>query len=126
MSVLGLGTDIVRVARIADLVDRHGPRFLDRIYRPEEQAVLRRHRAAAAAALAARWAAKEACIKALGIHASGVPYRDVEVVRRTSGQPELHLHGAARSALEALGARWTLVTMSHEHDHAIATVLLLV
>jgi holo-[acyl-carrier protein] synthase len=125
MSVLGLGTDIVRVGRIADLVDRHGARFLDRIFRPDEQAVLRRHRTAAAAALAARWAAKEACIKALGVHAGGIPYRDVEVVRRESGQPELRLHGAARSALDALGASRALVTMSHEHDHAIATVLLL-
>jgi holo-[acyl-carrier protein] synthase len=125
MSVLGLGTDIVRVARIADVVARHGQRFLDRVYRPEEQQVLRRHGPAAAAALAARWAAKEAFVKAVGPHAAGIPYRDVEVVRGASGAPSLRLHGAAAEALAARGASQALVSMSHERDHAMATVILL-
>ncbi len=125
MSVLGLGTDIVRVERIADLVARHGHRFLDRVYRPDEQRVLDRTTDAASAALAARWAAKEAFIKALGPDASAVPYRDVEVVRGDSGAPTLLLHGAARTALEGRGARQALVSMSHERDHATATVILI-
>lgn len=124
MSIRGLGTDIVSVARIARLVDRHGVRFLDRVYRPEEQAVLARHGQAAAAALAARWAAKEAFVKALGDGAGGVGYRDVEVVREASGQPRLRLHGRAAAAFAALGAREALVSLSHEHDHATATVIL--
>ncbi len=125
MAVLGLGTDIGRVQRIADLVERHGARFLDRIYRPEEQVVLDRVPAAAAAALAARWAAKEAFIKALGVRATGVPYRDVEVVRGESGAPSLRLHGAAAKALGDLGGGGVLVSMSHERDHATATVVII-
>lgn len=124
MTVLGLGTDIVGVARIAALVEQHGDRFVDRIFRVDERAVLTRQPRAAAAALAARWAAKEACVKALGAHASGVPYRDIEIVRLPSGQPEIRFHGAAETAAAALGVRAALVTMSHEHDHAIATVIL--
>jgi holo-[acyl-carrier protein] synthase len=125
MTVRGLGTDIVSVARIADLVARHGERFLDRVFRPGEQAVLQRTGAAAAAGLAARWAAKEAFIKALGERASGVPFRDVELVRGPNGQPQLVLHGAAAAALAALGASRALVSLSHERDHATATVILL-
>jgi holo-[acyl-carrier protein] synthase len=124
MSVLGLGTDIVRIARIADLVDRYGSRFLDRVFRPAEQAVLERSAPAAHAALAARWAAKEAFVKALGTGATGVPYRDVEVVRGAAGEPSLRLHGAAARAMADLGATRALVSLSHEHDHATATVIL--
>ena len=125
MSVLGLGTDIVRVARIAELVDRYEGRFLDRVFRPDEQRVLERTGEAAAAALAGRWAAKEAFVKALGSRATGVPYRDVEVVRGVAGEPSLRLHGAAEEALRALGAQTALVSLSHERDHATATVILI-
>ena len=125
MSVRGLGTDIVRVGRIAELVEKFGARFLDRVYRPEEQKVLERTRPAAAAALAARWAAKEAFVKALGPEAASVPYRDVEVVRDASGAPSLRLHGKAREALAGRGATQALVSLSHERDHATATVILI-
>lgn len=125
MTVRGLGTDIVSVERIAALAGRHQQRFLDRVFRPQEQEVLQRVGRAAMAGLAARWAAKEAFVKALGPGAAGVPYRDVEVVRGPSGQPSLRLHGEAARALGALGATRCLVSLSHERDHAIATVILL-
>jgi len=125
MSIHGLGTDIIRVDRIGDLVDRYGDRFLNRVYREGELTVLERTRNAAMAALAARWAAKEAFVKALGSLAEGVPYRDVEVVRSDSGAPQLRLHGAAAAALAAKGANGTMVSLSHERDHATATVILL-
>ncbi len=124
MSVRGLGTDVVEVARIAQLVDRYGARFLDRVFRPAEQAVLARTPAAAAAALAARWAAKEALVKALGAHAAGVSYRDVEVTRDAQGVPGLRLHGAAAAAVSRTGARQALVSLSHERAYAVATVVL--
>lgn len=124
MSVIGLGTDIVAVARIADLAQRYGDRFLDRVFRPGEKAVGRRVGAAGPAALAARWAAKEAFVKALGPLAEGVPYRDVEVVNEPSGAPALRLHGAAERALAARGADHALVSLSHETTHATATVIL--
>lgn len=125
MSLRGLGTDIVSVARIAAVVERHGERFLARCYRPGELAVVRdRVPAAAQAALAARWAAKEAFVKAVGPHGAGVVYRDVEVVRGDDGAPRLHLHGTAQAALAAAGAEGTLLSLSHEQEFAIATVVL--
>jgi len=125
LSLHGLGTDIVAVARIAALVDRYGDRFLTRCFRPREQALLdERVPAAAYAALAARWAAKEAFIKAVGARGAGVVYRDIEVVRRPDGAPELRLHGSAAAALAAAGARGTLVSLSHEGQYAVATVVL--
>jgi holo-[acyl-carrier protein] synthase len=125
LSLHGLGTDIVAVARIAALVDRYGDRFLARCFRPGEQALLDdRVPAAAHAALAARWAAKEAFIKAVGAHGAAVVYRDIEVVRRPDGAPELRLHGSATAALAAAGASGTLVSLSHERQYAVATVVL--
>jgi holo-[acyl-carrier protein] synthase len=125
LSLHGLGTDIVAVARIAALADRYGDRFLHRCFRPGELAVLReRVPAAAYAALAARWAAKEAFIKALAGHGAGVVYRDIEVVRRPDGAPELRLHGSAAAALATAGASAALVSLSHEREYAVATVVL--
>ncbi len=126
MSLRGLGTDIVAVGRIAALVERHGDRFLARCFRPGELALLgERVPAAAHAALAARWAAKEAFVKALGGRGAGVVYRDIEVVRRPDGAPELRLHGSAAAALVGIGATGTLVSLSHEREYAAATVVLL-
>jgi phosphopantetheine--protein transferase-like protein len=73
MTVRGLGTDIVSVERIAALAGRHQKRFLDRVFRPQEQEVLQRVGRAAMAGLAARWAAKEAFVKALGPGAPACP-----------------------------------------------------
>ncbi len=126
MSLRGLGTDIVAVARIAALVERHGDRFLARCFQPGERELLReRVPAAAHAALAARWAAKEAFVKALAGRGLGVVYRDIEVVRGPGGAPGLRLHGSAAAALAAAGASGTLVSLSHERDYAVATVVLL-
>lgn len=126
MSLRGLGTDIVAVARIAAVVERHGERFLARCYRPGELAVVRaREPAAAHAALAARWAAKEAFVKAVGPHGAGVVYRDIEVLRGDDGAPSLRLHATAAAALAAAGATATLISLSHEQEYAVATVVLL-
>lgn len=125
MSIRGIGTDIVAVARIAALLERHGDRFLARCFRAGEQAVLaERVPAAAHAALAARWAAKEAFVKAVGGAGAQVVYRDVEVVRRADGSPALRLHGSAAAALATTGATGALVSLSHERDYAVATVVL--
>ena len=121
--MLGLGCDIVSVRRIAEAIDRHGDRFLQRCFRPGEIDLARRRGGAGAATLAARWAAKEAFVKALGPAASGVPYRDVEVVGG-DGAPELVLHGAAGEACAAAGAGRALLSLSHERDHALAVVVL--
>jgi len=122
--ILGLGTDIVEVARIADLAARHGDRFLDRCFRPAERALAAARGPAGAAALAARWAAREAFLKALGGQVSGIPYRDIEVVRAAAGAPSLRLHGRAAEALAARGGRRVHLALSHERAFAVATVVI--
>ncbi len=125
MSVLGLGNDLVAVARIARLLESHPERFLERCFRPDEVALADSRRGdARTAALAARWAAKEACIKALGAGAASVPYRDVEVVRSPDGPVSLRLHGEAARLLERMGGRGTRVSLSHDGGLALATVII--
>jgi holo-[acyl-carrier protein] synthase len=122
--ILGLGTDIVEVDRIAALIDRHGDRFLERVFRPAELDLARERGAAAAATLAARWAAREALLKALGRPIGGIPYRDVEVVRQAEGPVALRLHGRAERAVAELGAKRVHLSLSHERAYAVATVVL--
>jgi len=122
--ILGLGTDIVEVARIASLVDRHGDRFLQRVFRPDELGLARARGPAGPAALAARWAAREAFLKALGGDPQGIPYRDVEVRGGGTKPPTLLLHGRAAAALARVGATRIHVALSHERGYAVATVVL--
>jgi len=124
--MLAVGCDIVAVARIAAAVDKHGDRFLQRCFRPEELTLADSRGSRAAETLASRWAAKEAFVKALGAAATGVPYRDVEVVRGDTAVPELKLHGQARIAFAATGASRALLSLSHEREHAMAVVILTV
>jgi len=118
LSVLGIGTDIVSVARITRMLDRHGERFLARCFRPGEIIL------SAPASVAGRWAAKEAFLKALGADVSGIPYRSIEVVKSTHGPVELVLHGRASDALAAVGADGIHLTISHEREFAVATVII--
>lgn len=122
--ILGLGNDVVSVARIGDLARRHGARFLDRCFRRGEQAVADRPGAAGDAALAARWAAKEAFLKALGRDVRRIPYRDVEVVKQPDGPVSLLLHGRAAQALAAAGGGRVHLSLSHERDVAAAVVVI--
>ncbi len=122
--ILGVGVDIVVVERIAALLEEHGSRFLERCFRPAERALAEGRGARAAAALAARWAAREAFLKALGTDVRHLPYRDVEVVREAAGPVRLELHGRAREAFAARGGRATHLSISHERDHAVAVVVI--
>ncbi len=124
MSVLGLGTDIVSVGRMADLLDRYEEKFLRRCFRAEEISwILSRGRGRAASA-AVRWAAKEAFLKALGRPVGHVPYRDIEVIRQPEGPVSLALHGRAAEELSTLGQVQCLLSLSHETEFATATVLI--
>ncbi len=120
----GLGVDVVSVERIAGALDRHGDRFLTRCFREGEIEVHRRRGRAGVQALAARWAAKEAFVKAVGAAAGVFGYRDVEVVSGESGAPTLRLHGAAGEALAATGGDRVMVSLSHERDAAVAVVVI--
>jgi len=122
--ILGLGMDVVEVGRIARLLDgRPGlaARFLARVFTAGEQADCRARREQAAS-LAARFAAKEAAVKALGAPA-GVRWLDVEVVR-DDGAPRLELSGVAARAAADRGVIRTHLTLTHDAGVAAATVIL--
>jgi holo-[acyl-carrier protein] synthase len=100
--IIGIGSDITDVRRIAKVIDRHGQRFIDRVFTPIERAKAdkRRNRVET---YAKRFAAKEACAKALGTGLrAGVWWRDMGVVNLPSGRPTLDLTGGARRRLEAI------------------------
>ena len=100
--ILGLGSDLIDVRRIAAALERFGDRFTHRIFTPAERARCE-SRAARAEGYARRFAAKEACAKALGTGLRrGVFWRDLEVVNLPSGQPTMRLAGGARAALDRL------------------------
>ena len=100
--IIGLGSDIVDVRRIAKVIERHGERFLTRIYTPVERAKAER-RAKTAETYAKRFAAKEACSKALGTgFRAGVFWRDMGVVNLSSGRPTMKLTGGALARLKVI------------------------
>ncbi len=100
--IIGLGTDLCAIPRVERVLDRFGERFLARVFTPTEVAKARR-RATMAPTLAKRFAAKEACAKALGTGFSrGVFHRDIGVVTLPGGKPGLVLTGGALKRLEAL------------------------
>jgi holo-[acyl-carrier protein] synthase len=114
MPRLRVGIDLVQISRIAGSLAAFGERFLRRVYTDGELAYAGRD----CDRLAARFAAKEAAKKALGL--DGVGWRELEVVREDSGACELVLHGSARAAA---GACNLALSMSHEGDHATAVVI---
>ncbi len=124
MSILGLGTDIVSVARIDDMLQRHEVRFLNRCFSDQEIQWVNSRGLGRAASLAGRWAAKEAFLKALGRSVTHIPYGDIEVVRSAQGPVSLQCHGLAASEMASMGATECFLSISHEKDFAIATVLL--
>jgi holo-[acyl-carrier protein] synthase len=100
--ILGIGSDITDVRRIAKVIERHGDRFIDRIFTPaeRERAERRRNRVET---YAKRFAAKEACAKALGTGLrAGVWWRDMGVINLPSGRPTMQLTGGAKRRLEAI------------------------
>jgi holo-[acyl-carrier protein] synthase len=100
--ILGIGSDITDVRRIAKVLDRHGDRFIDRIFTPIERARAEKRRNRIES-YAKRFAAKEACAKALGTGLrAGVWWRDMGVINLASGRPTLALTGGAKRRLEAI------------------------
>jgi len=100
--IIGIGSDITDARRLAEVLERHGERFLDRVFTPVERAKSDR-RARRAESYAKRFAAKEACAKALGTGlAQGVFWKDMGVVNLPSGRPTMQLTGGARARLDAI------------------------
>lgn len=115
---LAIGVDLVEVARIAEVLARHPERFLSRHFTVAE----RRQCGTDAVRLAARWAAKEAAVKALGTGIGPVGWRDVEILCDPSGRPALGLHGPASRIAADAGVQVWSVSMSHTELHAVAVV----
>jgi holo-[acyl-carrier protein] synthase len=124
MDIIGTGLDATEIARIADTIERYGDRFVQRIFTEGEIAYCRARRDFASS-FAARFASKEAAMKALGTgHSRGVFWKGIEVVRR-GGPPQLRFHGGAAARFAAMGATGALLTITHSRELAIAHVLLL-
>ncbi len=124
MTIIGIGLDATEIDRVAEVLARHRDRFLRRVFTDGEIAYCERHRDPAPS-LAARFAAKEATMKALGTGAArGVTWRDIEVIRGF-GPPQLRLHGGAARRFEVLGAKSSLITLTHARQLALAHVMLL-
>jgi len=125
LSIVGIGTDIVAVERVAGLLARHGDRFIARCFRDNERRLFASHAEGdLAAKIAGRWAAKEAFLKALGGRISHIPYRDVSVAAGADGEPVLAVAGKAERALAQRGGARVFLTISHERRYAVATVLI--
>ncbi len=126
MHVVGHGIDLVEVARIAGMIDRHGERFLERVFTPGERAYAGRSVKRSAEHLAARFAAKEAVLKAIGTGwRSGIAWTDVEVVREPSGAPGVRVSGVAAEIAAALGATRWMLSLTHAGGFAAASAIAL-
>lgn len=122
--VLGLGTDMIEIARIEHSIARFGESFLRRIYTPAEIAYCQQKKKTAAESFAARFAAKEAGAKALGTGISrGVTWCELEVLRLPGQRPTLHLSGRAAAIAARLGVRHLAVSLSHTRELALAVVI---
>ena len=122
--IVSIGVDIIEVARIREVLQRT-PRFRERVFTAAEQAYCDSRGAVAEQHYAARYAAKEAALKALQTGwRGGISWHDVEISSRESGAPVITFHGEARKVFEASGATAVHLSMSHTTEHAIANVVL--
>ncbi|MBV8072218.1 MAG: holo-ACP synthase [Acidobacteriaceae bacterium] len=122
--ILGMGTDLAEVPRIRESMARFGDRFLNRIYTERERKYSLR-KANPAERLAARFAAKEAGMKAIGTGWSrGVRWVDFEVVNEPSGRPTLRLAGVAAQVAERMGVKRISISLTHTAEMAFAVVIL--
>jgi len=128
--ILGIGNDVVDIRRIEQTIERHGERFLERVFTPVERAKAeRRTQRIRAATYAKRFAAKEAAAKALGTgFRAGVFFRDLGVVNLRSGQPTMEMTGGAAARLAAITppghVAQVALTMTDEYPYASAVVII--
>ncbi len=125
MDIIGIGTDIVEISRLQKTIDSFGGHFLERVYTENELAAIagRKNRITF---LAGRWAAKEAAAKALGCGiGEKCNFTDINISNNSAGQPELSFSGAAEKEAARLGVTGIKLSISHEANYAVATVLLI-
>jgi holo-[acyl-carrier protein] synthase len=122
--IVGTGVDLAEVRRIAASIQRFGSRFVSRIFTPPEIAYVER-KANRYERYAARFAAKEAGMKAIGTGwKRGVTWQDFEVVNLPSGKPTLRLHGVAANVARELGVRNIALSLTHTAEYGMAHVIL--
>ena len=117
--MLSTGVDIIEISRVGDVLSRYGDRFLRRVFTEAERAYCRGR----PPNLAGRFAAKEAAMKALGTGTRGVAWRDIEVIRASTGAPSIQLHGRAEARAQRLGVQEISLSISHSRDYAVAFVV---
>lgn len=124
MTVRGIGVDLVQIPRMREVIARWQERFLERVFTDAEIAYCRARRDPVPH-FAARFAAKEAGLKALGTGLRmGVRWRELEVRRERGQAPTLLLHGRCRDLSRARGGRHMLLSLTHDGDYALAQALL--
>lgn len=122
--IVGTGVDLAEVGRIREAIERYGSRFVERVFTPAE-IVYAEQKANRFERYAARFAAKEAGMKALGTGwRRGVRWQDFEVANLPSGKPTLCLHGIAAAVAEKLGVKAVSLSMTHTNATAMAIVIL--
>ena len=118
--MLATGVDIIEISRVRQVLERYGQRFLNRVFTSDEIAYCKGR----PANLAARFAAKEATMKALGTGVRGVSWKDIEVVRQESGAPSVKLQGRGQRRAHRLGVEEIALSLSHSREYAVAFVVL--
>lgn len=111
-----IGTDIIEIPRIEEAITRWGERFLKRVYTETELELCHNNMPS----LAARFAGKEAVIKALGPQDNRLGWKEIEILSEPNGKPAVHLHGKAQNQAHSLGLDRLDISLSHSREYAIA------
>lgn len=114
-----IGIDIIEIARIQRAKDVWGETFLRKIYTEPELRLYRKK----SSSLAARFAGKEAVIKAIGTQTKGIRWKDIEILANPDGQPLINLYGKAKTQAQNLGLGKLAISLSHSREYAIAFVV---
>jgi holo-[acyl-carrier protein] synthase len=114
-----IGTDIIEIWRVREIIEEWGERFLRRVYTESELDLYGRR----AHTLAAIFASKEAVMKLLGTGARGVGWRDIETLHHPTGKPFIRLNGRAKKEADKLGITSIDVSLSHSREYAVATAV---
>lgn len=122
MKVISIGNDIIEIDRIRKASEKN-PRFLDRILTDSEKDYCF-NGGSSYASVAARFAAKEALVKALGTGFSACSFLDIEIINDAKGRPEVFLKGPALELFKEIGGQEILLSLSHSKDYALANLLI--
>ena len=114
-----IGIDIIEIARIEKAAARWGGSFLHRVYTEPELKLCHKK----PSSLAARFAGKEAVIKALGTQTKGISWREIEILAEPSGKPSVRLYGKAQNQADSLGLGKLAISLSHSKEYAVAFVV---